>query len=269
VNDRMNGQLGLPLEETIIPSPKSVELERTPRSDWLFRLMSRTPHVAETFHVNSQITPHATANRILDPATSQQVAGWYHTTAFHPAAAAFDRANAAGEGVLVDTAQVAAAAGAAFGRLLAADVQRLLYALDVLVLYDHRVWRLAVGADALWIDASLRPGDELALRGCLPSLALDEPLPLLAVVVGVPWRYMLLQGPRGYRRMLVDLGRLLRHLEAPPDGARTELDFYDARLGAVLRLDGVEHVPLAVVTFPQALAAESPAGQSPADQGDR
>jgi hypothetical protein len=53
--------------------------------------------------------------------------------------------------------------------------------------------------------------------------------------------------------MLVDLGRLLREVDAavdePAAPVRTSIDFVDDAVNAALRLDGVEHAALAVVAL--------------------
>ena len=55
---------------------------------------------------------------------------------------------------------------------------------------------------------------------------------------------MLLQGPRGYRRTLVDLGRLVERCEqyGAEHGLRvtTTLDFQDYEVDRILTFDGVE-----------------------------
>ena len=67
-------------------------------------------------------------------------------------------------------------------------------------------------------------------------------------MVGVPWRNMLFFGPRGYRRMLIDCGRLLAHLETRAAGSGVGLlpvlDLYDARVDGVLNNDGTERTTL-------------------------
>ena len=71
----------------------------------------------------------------------------------------------------------------------------------------------------------------------------------LILYVGFPWRYMALQGPRGYRRMLVELGKQISRVEQLLQAAglatATSLDFYDATVESLLGFDGVETTLLA------------------------
>ncbi|HEV7570494.1 MAG TPA: hypothetical protein VGQ21_03255 [Thermoanaerobaculia bacterium] len=47
----------LRLEETLIPSPNTVELVRSIESDYFLRFSNDGKNVAETFHLNSKMTP--------------------------------------------------------------------------------------------------------------------------------------------------------------------------------------------------------------------
>src|SRR5690606_24231160 len=71
------------------------------------------------------------------------------------------------------------------------------------------------------------------------------------LVVGVPWRAMLFDGPRGYRRMLMDAGVLLNALGAATQGAGRVpvpvFDFYDDEVDGLLGNDGVERSVVAML----------------------
>src|SRR5690606_27185865 len=48
------------LQESIIPSPHSINLEHSPSADFLYRSVRRKAHVAELYHENSKLCPYAT-----------------------------------------------------------------------------------------------------------------------------------------------------------------------------------------------------------------
>jgi hypothetical protein len=242
------------LEETIVPSPNVVELRRTPTSDYVFRFAETTPHVAELYHENSRITPHGEANAVMDPDALIGVRKWFYGTAYLPRDDVFDEEKAREIGLLADARDLVPRAGAPIARLLEPDVPELAFGLDLLLLVEERIYRLVPGRDALWLERRYPERDLEAIGDCLPELDEEDGRPgALLFVVGAAWRYMALQGPRGYRRTLLEAGRLLQVLEtaAGNDGGdlRVSLDFYDARLDRLLRLDGVERAVLAAVAM--------------------
>jgi SagB-type dehydrogenase family enzyme len=242
------------LEETIVPSPKTVELLRTPTNDATQRLMTSAPHIAEVFHENSRISPHSQANLILDDDALTAARDWFYTTAFAPREGVFDLEVATEHEVMLDLDAVASHSGRALGRLGDDDLRDTLFGMDLLVLRGHGLYRLFPGNRQLWIEYFLSPEALARVRGALPQLALEpEDDTVLAFVVSAAWRYMLLQGPRGYRRTLMDCGRLLTAVDdaAAKHGTliRVSTDFYDAQLDAVLKLDGVERGTLAAIAF--------------------
>jgi hypothetical protein len=72
------------LEEALIASPHSTELERTPERDYIERFTSSQPHIAELFAVNTQISPHSQTNTALDEEACAAARRWYVATSFRP-----------------------------------------------------------------------------------------------------------------------------------------------------------------------------------------
>jgi hypothetical protein len=239
------------LEETIVPSPNVVELRRTATSDYVFRFAATTPHPAELFHENSRITPHSEQNVVIDEEALVGARKWFYGTAYRPREDTLDEAAARARGLMVDARELVPRAGGGLLRLLEPDVPELTYALDFLLLDGDRIYRLAPGADVLWLERRYAAPRLPAIREALPELEDEDGV--LLFVLGVPWRYMALQGPRGYRRTLIEAGRVLQALEdaASRDGSELQvsLDFYDARLDDALRVDGVERATLAAVAM--------------------
>lgn len=239
------------LEETFVPSPNGVELARDPSRDYLGRISPRFPHIAELFQENTKIAASSSANTPLDEEAVSLARRWFFATAYRPAEGDLDPIVSAEHRTLVP-ADVAGAAGAAL-RVVAAEHTELLYGLDVWVLTGGDLFRVVPGSDTLWLDRRFGVADLDALYSALVDLPLElaRSAEAMVFVVPVPWRYMMFQGPRGYRRSLVDAGRFLAVAEgATPPGTMTwTLDFYDNRLDAILSLDGVERSVVAVVAF--------------------
>lgn len=241
------------LEEAILPSPKTVELQRNPTNDATGRFTSRQPHIAESFIANSAISPHSEANLVLDTAALIAARDWFYHTAFKPRPGVFDAEAARRARVVVDLDTIAAGSAAALRRIQDPDILEIAYALDLFVLYRAAVYRLFPGVRELWLEHFLDPGEEGELRDALPELGGIPSDAVILFVAGAPWRYMLLQGPRGYRRTLIDAGRLLDRVECATAGKavsiRTSLDFYDVRVDRRLALDGVERSAIAAIAF--------------------
>ena len=122
----------------------------------------------------------------------------------------------------------------------------LLYAIDLLLLVGGRSYRVSPMNDWLWLDRlfTQEEGDAL-LRAIIgvPQKAMNAAKAMLAYVA-VPARYAPFQGPRGYRRTLVDLGALLERSQDQAAEAGIELfasvDVYDNEMDQLLLIDGIE-----------------------------
>lgn len=72
---------------------------------------------------------------------------------------------------------------------------------------------------------------------------------MLIFFMGVPWRHMMLYGPRGYRIMLMDLGIILADFE--PALQKSELvqieHFYDNEIDKLLGFDGITQSVQAII----------------------
>jgi hypothetical protein len=246
-------QVGL-LEETIIPSTKSTELRRTPAADYLFRFMSRVPHLAELYHCNSRIAPFSTANTVMSKRPLVDAVEWYYSTAFTPRDGVFDEPLALDAGVIAPIGEIASAAGAAVELIASADSQVVAFPLDFFAWWSHRLYRIVPGKALAWMERSLDIDEEDQLRRALPELEIGlDPAPVVLFLAIAPWRYMLLQGPRGYRRALISLGTVLGQIEEAAARAGDEiavsLDFFDATVDGILRLDGLETSTAAVLSL--------------------
>lgn len=258
-----DGATGL-LEETIIPGTSSVELYRTPTTDYLSRFLSISPHIAELYHCNSRIVPSSDVNTVLDPEALKVARDWFYDTALKPDDEVYDRDAAREAGILGSIASLAERAGAALAWLAEAGARDIGYALDVLVLDLGRTWRVLPGSPEAWLERVLSADEVKGIPALLPELRFDPEaaLPVLVFITVSPWRYMMLQGPRGYRRALLDAGRFVGTLmqEAGRTGSAIDVsvDFFDVEIDRLLRLDGVERSCVAALAFAGDNAQEAP-----------
>lgn len=251
----MPRHLQLLLEETLFMPPGAVELQRTPTHDYLYRMFSATPNVAELFHENTKLTPYSLANTVLDQDLVEATRRWFFSTAYQPRDGDIDGEMARELHIQLPLDELDGGVGGLLRTLTANErATRLLYAIDLWVLIRDELFRVVPESDRLWMERRLRQRELRTLRGSilgLPPERVREASALL-FVAAAPWRYMLFQGVRGYRRTLVDVGRLLSLCEEETrtsgPAITTTLDFYDTRVDRLLFLDGVERSVVAVVT---------------------
>lgn len=246
------------LEETLLPSRNSVDLARDPKQDFLYRLVARQAHIAESFQENTKITPHSTVNIPLPQDLVQAIARWNRDTAYCPADDIIDEAEARRQRVQLPLEELGKI-GDLLTRLVADPrAATASYSLDFWLMDGSEMFRFIPGSPVLWLEKRLLDGDRRQIGEALvefPQEAFDS-CDAVLFVVAVAWRYMLLQGPRGYRRCLMDAGAYLDRCDREVANldlfALRSLDFIDARLDRMLALDGVERSVVAAVMLKDA-----------------
>ena len=238
------------LEEGVIPSPNSVELERTTQSDYLHRMSSASAHVAELFHENSKLSP---AMSLVVPRNTRKIdelREWFFSTAY---AMRKEEVEPLHERELRIHQDDLPAHLRSFLEpfTVAGTVTDTLFSVDLLVLTGERLYRVVPRTQHLWVERTFFEEDFAKLRTAVPELAPAALVdPELVFLVGCPWRYMSVYGPRGYRHMLMDAGRLLAHMGQRATDERLSCEvtqnFYDHRVDGLLYADGVERSTLAV-----------------------
>lgn len=207
--------LGSIVEQSLLPWPNSVDLDATPMRDYQQRFTRDQLHPAETFHEACK-----TAAGPLDDRTSADLA-W--ARAFRAGAYRVPDAYRSGRPSPIRRP------GAVLARLDEALAEPL-YAVDVYAIEDGTVLR-RLPDGGLWI-AERRAGPHRVDLG-------GDGTPVF--FAGVPWRYMMFLGPRGYRHLAFDVGRVLERLRATlGDGWTERIDLDDRAADALLGLDGVE-----------------------------
>lgn len=235
------------LDETLFPPLTTVDLIRTPEGDYLGRFIDNHRNEAELFHVNSRITPCSDTNRPIDPEYVRAAHVWVRATGFVPRPGDIRMGVAAKHGAVLGPEHLPAPLSAYLDGLSAVDAGWW-YALDRYLLLPTGLYQLAGGR--LWCERLTDTAEHKRVTDTMFGLPEGQATAHL-LLVAAPWRYLMVQGPRGYRRLLVDTGRALAEAEALAARtglvATTTLDFEDNRLERHLRIDGLEHTVVAVV----------------------
>jgi hypothetical protein len=239
----------LRLEETLIPSPNTVELVRSVESDYFLRFSNEGKNVAETFHLNSKMTPGSPLQLPCNREPLDEAREWFFTSSY----------DLALKEMVPEHADKVCATHDSFGPELGGltaqlagdgELSRLLHGLDVFIVRQRLVYRVVPRREYVWLERHL--DDELVARlqsAFLPESDvgnLDDQV--VIAVVGSFWRFMKFYGARGYRMILMDAGRLVHEIESRIPCTRYEV-FYDDRVDNVLLLDGVEQSVLVLLTL--------------------
>lgn len=218
---------------------KTVRLERETASDYCQRPASAQPSVAELYHENSKLFPQMagelTAARVDADGVRREFLG--------------RRAAALAEG---PEAGLSPARRELLAGVAQAVAPELFYAVELRVAEEGLLASHEPLSGRLSLIKRLSGADARRLTEALRLLEEAEapPRPVL-FVVGNFARNDLLFGPRGYRRTLIEAGRVLEAalLVAGRLGlrARPVLEFSDRALDLVLEADGVEEGVLAAV----------------------
>jgi len=251
--DSVPDRIKLLLEESVIPSPHSIDLSKTPDSDYLYRKVRETPHVAELYQENSKLNPHSTQKPIGSSETLEEIREWFFDTAYDLDEEVFLKHDSAR--LRVDAEELPEPIwGMVAPFAEAGGVTNLLYSIDLLLLYEGHILRCIPQSSHLWTERIV-PEEDLEAFGKEVSDTPEEWERTDAVLflVACPWRYMLLHGPRGYRYTLLDLGRLLAVLEGRGGKlglpVSTMQNFYDSFINEFVLADGVERATHALMTI--------------------
>lgn len=219
------------------------KVTRTPWSDFLDRYGSLSIHEAELFHCNSKISTASQVNAPLSSDHIGEIRAWMDRESYVPKEGTLDKP--AGE--RAGFTRTATEKG--IQCVVADEVIRSSLAVELYLWVDGMLYR--VRNRSLWLERRLSSEDAKRMAD---QLHLDQPscnreVGHLILYAGYPWRYMAFQGPRGYRRMLIELGQKISRVEellqAAGFTAATSLDFYDDTIESLLGFDGVETTLLA------------------------
>jgi hypothetical protein len=239
----------LRLEETLIPSPNTVELVRSVESDYFLRFSNEGKNVAETFHLNSKLVPGSPLRLPWNREPLDNAREWFFTSSY----------DVSREDMVPEHADRVCATHESFGPQLGAltaqlandeELSKLLHGLDVFIVRNRVAYRVVPRRDYLWVERHL--DEELIARlqsAFLPESEVgDVAGQVVIAVIGSFWRFMKFYGVRGYRMVLMDAGRLVHEIESRLPVTRHEV-FYDDRVDNVLLLDGIEQSVLTLLTL--------------------
>ena len=128
-----------------------------------------------------------------------------------------------------------------------APSHRALFGCDLLVVTSSQAAVLRPAAGMLWRRTLMSP---LAIDQFRAACGVDLEQAAAFVLVGVPWRYMQLLGPRALQRCLADVGTVAATLERGVDGIGTSWmwEFMNVQADAALEYDGLERSVMAIGT---------------------
>ena len=234
-------------DESILASVNVTELRRGPAFDWANRHIQRQ-HVAELFHENSKIARSRSVNVAMSTSIKEKIVDWYTQTCYHPEPQDLNEDEACRLGMIRGLEELAEESQLPLTIYNRQETAIMAYGLDLFLIHDRKSYRIIPGSSHAWSERKLRPASiEKLKRSLIPSL--EESVNSLLVVAGVPWRYMQIQGPRGYRRMLIDVGYNLSILQAASTmSLRIDMDFYDREIDRALAFDGVDRSVMMVAT---------------------
>lgn len=242
------------LDRPHLPSPNSAELIWSPLADFAGRAVRPDPHIAELFHVNSKLIRRR-ATSLCSPETVDAVREWF----LAQAASGVDDATHAPREVAVPHHAVASHLRHLLAPFAAeGNAARLLFAVDLAIVTDGGLFRQVPARTTLWREhppneATAAMRREPPVHGRTNGSAAAERD--YVVVTAVPWRYMALLGPHGYRRALLDAGRVVEILAGSPhpDSGTPMifLDPYQQEMDEMLGIDGIERSAVALVEVSQ------------------
>jgi hypothetical protein len=241
----------LRLEETVVPSPNSVDLSRSIANDYINRFSNVTPNVAEIFHLNSKVSRFSALEVPAGREVLLRARDWFYRGSYTLGEEDFVAEFADQIRRNYDTLPEPLGSFLANG-MFDARFSSLLHAMDLFVLSKGTLLRALPRRKFLWVE---RQFDDALLRRMAGSFYGEGVRPdpaneVLIFLVGSFWRFMKFYGPRGYRMVLMDCGELLAELEQNLSVTRFE-NVYDTELEECLLLDGVERSFLACLSLGQ------------------
>lgn len=241
------------VEQTLIPSPNVSTLAPTPLLDFVNRMELGVVHPAESFHVNSKLSERH-RDDLIEAGRADTVRKWFSENCGHVRPEDLD--EELGKAVAlhhVDLPPRLGKALSAFGSQ--GPMKTLLFSADLMVVYNGGAYRQVGGEDQLWKEHTIAAADLERFMASPMGVDPDkfESAVAIAVLVGVPWRNMMFNGPRGYRRMLVDTGMILSAFGSVCQQVGYEVtpafDFVDIDVDVALANDGVERSALLLVAL--------------------
>lgn len=227
-------------EGTFMPPINSIDLLPEVYREFQCRFGELSINPAEFFHENSKVSRHTTRRIAENQQSINEIIQYYMDTPYNYSP---DTVNSMNSSPILPVFEWHKEVPECLHSLGQHNPKRF-YAIDVYVLTGNKLRKILPNKQILVKD---RNYNELKL-GKLnqsfygPNADLVSEQDSLVFFVGCPWRYMMLFGAKGYRKMLIDLGCILSCYENEiQSGQMTQLDyFYDNEVDRFLMLDGIE-----------------------------
>lgn len=241
------------LEGTILPALNSIELQRYSIVDFLNRYNSPYPNIAELFHQNTRLNEYTKQTIVTDEKTIDEVKKWYLTTNCKIKEEDIEKEK--GKEILKEVETLPNNLDKLFINFSSNDNREseLLYSSNLFLLWEQKIYKIVPLSKSMLLMLKFTPEDINLLK---ESIIIEDTSILkntenFLFVVGVPWRNMIFYSSRGYRKMLIDTGKLVYYLErqAEKNNLRLSLyeNFYDTQINRLLNLDGVENIVTVII----------------------
>ncbi len=242
------------LKGTLFPSLYSIELEKNSITDFQYRFVSKYPNIAELFHENSKLNEYTSKCIVTDEEIIKEAKNWYLATTCKVREEDIDREEA--EDIFKNIETLPQNLTKLFVDFSKEGKEaEWLYNVDLLLLYKHKVYKYIPLTKYLLLEKKIGSKEMGLLETWIIEKGKDPLERTLGLIflVGIPWRNMVLYGPRGYRNMLIETGCLIHHLSQVSFNNGLDLvffkNFYDNKINRLLNLDGVEGVTLTIISI--------------------
>ncbi len=228
------------VEGTLMPPINSIDLMPQVHLDYQCRFGDFNVNPAELFHENSKLVRGSTRKIASDPNYVNSIIQTYIDTSYNPIPESVDNIDVSPILPFEIWQQQVPDYLHKLGRH---DVKQY-YAFDTLILSGNTLNKILPGKSILWTEQLLSEAQLEAFNHAFYGVAVEalSRSSCVLMIIGCPWRYMMMYGPRGYRKMLIDIGFVLSTLNpALEDGKAIMVDhFYDNEIDRILGFDGVE-----------------------------
>lgn len=235
------------IEETLLPPVNSVDIAPQVHREYQCRLGNRTDNIAEVFHDNSKNIRRSTRRMFEDIEARDEIIKRQLDTSYAPDPEKIEDIE---KSAVVPRSVWCKQVPTVLHPLGLRRAHRF-YAIDAYVLNGNELLRILPGKSILLKERYLEHADIKALKRSFfgPLEGKFDEFAVLAFFMGVPWRHMMLYGPRGYRIMLMDLGIILADFE--PALQKSKLvqieHFYDNEIDKLLGFDGITQSVQAII----------------------
>lgn len=227
-------------EGTFMPPVNSIDLMPEVYREFQCRFGDFSVNAAEFFHENSKVIRGSTRQISQNQESIDEVIEHYINTSYNFSPETIDNIN---DTPILPAFQWHQEVPECLHGLGINNYRRF-YAIDAYVLTGNKLRKVLPNKQILVKDRVFDETKINKLHAAFygPNAAAGQQYESFVFLVGCPWRYMMLFGVKGYRRMLMDLGAILADFDTEINsGALSQLEyFYDNEIDRFLDLDGIE-----------------------------